>query len=189
MQDQPTILPRHLEIEVIHEIDSKGSATVGRRRDGSAFVRSASAGLAAYQGAIEAAFLRQRDRLQQMGRSRFEPPYLVEVHFYFSRPARSKYEHPVRLDIDKCTRAVLDALTNAGVIEDDRHVISLVALKDYIEQRDRGRPIRRPRRLARPPLLPAGPRAHRPQPRLPVGRAQALPARPPHPARAGRRGA
>lgn len=99
-------------------------------------MRSASAGLAAYQGAIEAAFLRQRDRLQFTGRSRWEPPYLLEVHFYFSRPARSRYEHPVRLDIDKCARAVLDALTNVGVIEDDRHVISLVASKDYIEPRD-----------------------------------------------------
>jgi transposase len=52
----------------------------------------------------------------------------------------------------------------------------------------RGGRLGRPRQLARPQLLPASRRAARPQPRLPVGRAQALPARLPHPARARRAG-
>src|SRR5436309_13866596 len=45
----------------------------------------------------------------------------------------------------------------------------------------------RPGRLARSRLLPPGRRAARPHPRLPLGRAQALPARLPHPARTRRR--
>jgi hypothetical protein len=46
-----------------------------------------------------------------------------------------------------------------------------------------------PEYLTRPRVLPAGGAADRPQPRLPVGRAQTPPTRLPHPARARRRGA
>ena len=51
----------------------------------------------------------------------------------------------------------------------------------------RGRPVRRPPLLTRPRLLPRGRQADRPQPRLPLRRAQTLPTRPPPPARTRRR--
>ncbi len=51
----------------------------------------------------------------------------------------------------------------------------------------RGGPVRRPPLLTRPRLLPAGREPDRPQPRLPLSRAQTLPPRPPHPPRTRRR--
>lgn len=59
----------------------------------------------------------------------------VSLFFYFIRPKTSKRKHPdVKPDIDKLARALLDALTQSGVIQDDSRVIALNAYKDYSDQ-------------------------------------------------------
>lgn len=62
------------------------------------------------------------------------PPYRVDVWFYFQRPRTTKARVPVAPklgDVDKLARATLDPLTNAGLIEDDRHVVELWAKKAW----------------------------------------------------------
>lgn len=61
-------------------------------------------------------------------------PLRVKMYFRINRPAKPKYEQPISRgvgDIDKLARAILDALTIGGLIEDDSHVISLSAEKRY----------------------------------------------------------
>lgn len=62
-------------------------------------------------------------------RARFESAVWVELRFVFARP---KSHRPDSLptskalgDVDKLTRAVLDGLTQAGIIADDSNVLSL----------------------------------------------------------------
>lgn len=60
-------------------------------------------------------------------------PVEVEILFRMPRP-KSRPEdfwHAVRPDIDKLTRAVLDALTTARVWRDDSQVSDLVVMKHY----------------------------------------------------------
>lgn len=64
------------------------------------------------------------------------PPYRVEMTFRIQKPRTSRAKHPVAPtigDLDKLTRAVGDALTSAGLIEDDRHIITLTAEKEWAE--------------------------------------------------------
>lgn len=68
-------------------------------------------------------------------------PYHVELTFYFEEP-KSNPTWPRSGDCDKYARLVLDACTAQkadkgweGVIEDDRHVIELSAVKRYGEPR------------------------------------------------------
>jgi Holliday junction resolvase RusA-like endonuclease len=58
----------------------------------------------------------------------------VRVHltFRFPRPAKPVRDYPP-IDIDKLARAVLDGMTQGGIIEDDRHVVHLTATKQYAE--------------------------------------------------------
>lgn len=58
-------------------------------------------------------------------------PYHVEVVFAFPWPRQATHQWPSKADIDKLVRATLDGLTQGGVIEDDRHVISLVSVKRF----------------------------------------------------------
>ena len=62
------------------------------------------------------------------------PPYQVTLTFYFPEP-KSSPTWPRSGDVDKYSRNVLDALTQASVIEDDRHVIELSAVKRYGDPR------------------------------------------------------
>lgn len=58
-----------------------------------------------------------------------QPPYVVVLTLFFEEPSKPSW--PRSGDVDKYSRASLDALTQAGVIEDDRHVIELSAVKRY----------------------------------------------------------
>lgn len=63
-----------------------------------------------------------------------EPPYTVELWFYILKPRTTRATHPVAPtvgDLDKLTRACGDALTQAGLIEDDRFIVSLHAEKAW----------------------------------------------------------
>ena len=62
------------------------------------------------------------------------PPYDVEFRFLIKRPKRTRAVFPVAPtvgDLDKLVRAVGDALTQAGVIEDDRHIVTLASSKRW----------------------------------------------------------
>lgn len=65
----------------------------------------------------------------------FDVPVAVELTFQLARPQKPRFELPgVRPDIDKLSRAVLDGLTDAGVIRDDARVVDLHASKAYADQ-------------------------------------------------------
>lgn len=63
-----------------------------------------------------------------------KPPYVCELTFFFEEP-KTKPTWPRSGDVDKYSRNALDALTQAGAIEDDRHVIELSAVKRYGQPR------------------------------------------------------
>ncbi|KAB8196227.1 RusA family crossover junction endodeoxyribonuclease [Nonomuraea phyllanthi] len=64
-------------------------------------------------------------------------PLSVEIAFTFNKPKsapKTKVTYPVTRssgDLDKLCRAVLDALTDAGIMRDDSQVIELIAAKGY----------------------------------------------------------
>lgn len=72
-------------------------------------------------------------------------PCTVKLTFFFKRPAShygtgrnagvlkasAPVHHYVKPDCDKTSRAVLDALTTAGIYEDDARVVILMAEKRY----------------------------------------------------------
>lgn len=61
-------------------------------------------------------------------------PYKLEVQFYIPRPRTTRARYPVAPtvgDLDKLVRAVGDALTGSGLIEDDRHFVDLIASKRW----------------------------------------------------------
>lgn len=62
------------------------------------------------------------------------PPYRVDMWFFIQKPRTTRAAHPVAPtvgDIEKLARAVNDALTDAGLIEDDRHIVTLRAEKAW----------------------------------------------------------
>ena len=68
-------------------------------------------------------------------------PVEVDVTFYLERPAtisREKRPFPIKPpDLDKLVRS-LDALTDAGVWEDDGQMVKLTAAKCYADTREPG---------------------------------------------------
>jgi Holliday junction resolvase RusA-like endonuclease len=63
-----------------------------------------------------------------------QPPYRVEVWFYITKPRTTRAKHPVAPtigDLDKLVRGCLDALTQSGLIEDDRFITQLEAFKEW----------------------------------------------------------
>lgn len=58
-------------------------------------------------------------------------PYRVRAVFMCERPKSSKFNWPVRGDLDKYQRALGDALQSAAVITDDKHILSWDAVKLY----------------------------------------------------------
>lgn len=73
-------------------------------------------------------------------------PVRLEVIFYLDRPStvsQTKRPFPIKPpDIDKLVRAVCDALTDAGVWEDDGQIVQLCAEKHYNDTRGSGCDIR-----------------------------------------------
>lgn len=64
----------------------------------------------------------------------FRGPVAVDVTFTLPRPKSAKKgARPAgRPDLDKLVRSTLDALTAAGVFEDDGRVVSLITQKYYV---------------------------------------------------------
>ena len=59
-------------------------------------------------------------------------PIRVTMMFFLRQPKRPKASVPItKPDVDKLARAVLDGMTDAGVIRDDSQVTTLTARKRY----------------------------------------------------------
>ena len=78
---------------------------------------------------------------QAAGR-RVPGPFAVYLDFRFPPPQRPRYRdpngagiHAVKPDVDKLTRAVLDSLTAADIIDDDARCTTLIATKNYTNKR------------------------------------------------------
>lgn len=66
------------------------------------------------------------------GAGLLEPPYKIGLRFVMPRPKGPKYDWPsADGDLDKLARAVLDGLTQGGLILDDRHVVQLDCSKEF----------------------------------------------------------
>lgn len=81
---------------------------------------------------VKAAAMRAGDDAALLGP--LKPPYRVEMWFFIAKPRTTRAKHPVAPtvgDVDKLARAVNDAIVQAGLIEDDRHIVKLVAEKAW----------------------------------------------------------
>lgn len=70
-----------------------------------------------------------------------QAPYEVDVWFYIPKPRTTRARFPVAPtvgDLDKLVRAVGDALTKSGLIEDDRHIVTLRAEKRWAVDEEPG---------------------------------------------------
>lgn len=77
---------------------------------------------------------------QAAGR-RIPGPFTIYLDFRFDPPQRPRYRdhngagiHAVKPDVDKLTRAVLDSLTAADIIDDDARCTHLIATKNYTDK-------------------------------------------------------
>jgi Holliday junction resolvase RusA-like endonuclease len=71
--------------------------------------------------------------------TRFETAISVSLTFWLKRPKSVKRQYATQTyDIDKLTRAVLDSLTQSGVIIDDSYVVDLVVRKNYDDLHESG---------------------------------------------------
>lgn len=66
------------------------------------------------------------------GEPMLNTPIAVSVDFFFVPPQRPRWPVPaVKPDVDKLVRAILDGVTDAGLIDDDARVVLLQAGKFY----------------------------------------------------------
>lgn len=117
--------PAELALFVYGTPAPKGSKDYkGRRKNGSAIlVESAAATLVPWAAEVS--------RLAREAGVRLAGPVSVGLWFCLRRPQRARIDAPAdrKPDVDKLARAVLDALTEAGTIEDDARVVDLHAQK------------------------------------------------------------
>lgn len=108
----------------------QGSKVMTTTSRGKTFMRESSNRLGGWRTAVK------RAALDPGGRpgARFDEPVSVDISFEFCQPKSNEDSHPTARhfgDIDKLSRAVLDALVMAGVIADDSQVVSLTASKTF----------------------------------------------------------
>ena len=73
-----------------------------------------------------------REAMQQQGWEKASGAVALTLGFAFRKPKSAKRNYPtVKPDIDKLERAVLDAMTTAGVYRDDAVVIDVRKTKFY----------------------------------------------------------
>ena len=71
--------------------------------------------------------------------NRFDTAVSVSLTFWLTRPKTVNRQYATKTyDIDKLTRAVLDSLTQGGVIQDDSNVVDLTARKTYADNHEAG---------------------------------------------------
>lgn len=106
---------------------SKTAFVVGRR----AVVTDANkAKLKPWREAVKVA---AGEALRVSGGVSFVGPVRVSVRFAFVRPVsvKGRVWPSVKPDVDKLVRAILDGMTDSGLIKDDALVVELVAVKVY----------------------------------------------------------
>ena len=94
--------------------------------------RESSKRVAPWTAAVKAEAIIAGDRAGLL--DALKPPYRVDVAFYITKPRRTKHTHPVAPtigDLDKLIRSTLDALTQGGLLKDDRFVVALNTTKEW----------------------------------------------------------
>lgn len=115
---------------VRHRAAPQGSKTLDTGKGGKPFMRESSHGVKPFRDAVKRAALGP----DGLPRAAFKGNVAVVIDFEFEQAKSNKDLYPTGQkigDIDKLTRSVLDALTMAKVIEDDRYVVWLVASKEW----------------------------------------------------------
>lgn len=109
-----------------------GSYTPRQRKDGSLFLlRMNSSGAKQWRRAVLAAAM-DAIAIQHWPKQSETANYTISISFLLPKPKSVKRAHPtVKPDIDKLCRGTLDALTEAGAIDDDARVTQLIACKTY----------------------------------------------------------
>lgn len=73
--------------------------------------------------------------MQRAGWETLDEPCRAYLGFTMPRPKRPRWRAPaVKPDLDKLTRAVFDALTDAGVWRDDSRVVCMEVTKKYEDE-------------------------------------------------------
>lgn len=109
---------------VRHRAAPQGSKTLDKGKRGKPFMRESSAGVRPFRTAVRRAAADETGR----PRAQFIGPVAVSISFEFKQTKSNTDLYPTGKnigDLDKLTRAVLDGLTEAEVIEDDAWVINL----------------------------------------------------------------
>lgn len=98
-------------------------------RGGRAVLVDANPRLKAWRAQVRAA---AEAAVEDAGWETLDEPCQVHLGFTMPRPKRPRWGVPaVKPDLDKLTRAVFDALTDAGVWKDDSRVVSMEVTKRY----------------------------------------------------------
>jgi len=144
-EPEPGPSPDRVAFDVPSEPQPQGSSRAFRHRHtGRVMVTSDNARLRPWRDAV-CWHARQAMHtpwlIGTVARPPFEGPVAVVLEFRFARPAghfgkrglppSAPSGHVVRPDLDKLVRAVLDALSEAGVWRDDAQVVSIAARKAY----------------------------------------------------------
>lgn len=114
-----------IEVIVFGEPGPKGSKSIGRRKNGTSFVRESSKRVKPWEKAVSEA-------VADVTPAMLEPPYAITLDFHWPRPKRPTWLWPSKDDLDKLARATIDGIVKAGAILDDRHVISLRTDKRWL---------------------------------------------------------
>jgi crossover junction endodeoxyribonuclease RusA len=119
---------------VQHRAAPQGSKDLQHGKGGKAYMVESSKAVKPFRTAVKRAALGHDGRPMVS----FTGAVKVSIEFEFVRPASNQDEHATTKntvgDIDKLTRAVLDALTEAQVIEDDRFVVQVEASKWWADE-------------------------------------------------------
>lgn len=109
-----------------------GSFIPMKRKDGSLYVlRQNSAAAKKWKRAVLAAAM-DAIALNNWPKQSESANYTISLSFLLPKPKSVKRAQPtVKPDIDKLCRGTLDALTQAGAIDDDARVCQLIACKTY----------------------------------------------------------
>ena len=103
-------------------------------RGGRAVLVDANARLKPWRSAVRSA---AEAAIAEVGWETLDEPCRVYLGFTMPAPKRPRWDVPaVKPDLDKLTRAVFDALTDAGVWRDDSRVVSMEVTKKYAGEPD-----------------------------------------------------
>lgn len=107
----------------------QGSKVLGRRKDGTGFMREANSKARPWRSVVI-------DYLKPIATEPLEGAVRVSLIFRMPMLKKPKQYPTTRssYDVDKLARNILDALTLSGVIVDDSQVITLIAKKEYSER-------------------------------------------------------